>query len=103
MDVLVGWVLFVREFGLDFESVRPEVVALGLKKVCWQIFGAVAVVEAQGSAEGWSWYSPECRLAHNISPAILSVVDCLVEKIVEKQILKVGIVAVGFRDIFQEH
>jgi len=87
---------------LDAESVSTEVVTLGLQQVGGQVLGAVAVVEAQSSGEGGQRNTPQSRLADNVSPAALGGVDGLLEEVIEQQILKVGVVAVGVGDVLQE-
>lgn len=102
MDVLVFGVLLASELGVDAEGVGTEVVTLGLQQVGGQSLGAVAVVEAEGGAEGGSGDTPEGTFADNASPALLGVVDGLVEEVVEEEVLEIGVVAVGLGDVLQE-
>jgi hypothetical protein len=103
MIILVRWVLLAGKFGLDLESVRAEVISLRLEQVCGQVLGAVTVKPAEGSAESWSWYTEKCSLGHDVSPAWLSLVDSLVEEVIEKKILKIRVFPISRRDILQEN
>lgn len=94
VDVLALGVRLAGVLGLDAEGVGTEVVALGLEEVGGQVLGSVAVVEGQSGAEGGGGDAPESTLGDNISPARLSLVDGLVEEVVEEQVLKVGVGAV---------
>lgn len=102
VDVLALGVVLVGVLGLDAEGVGTEVVTLGLQQVGREVLGAVAVVEAEGSAEGRERDTPEGGLANNVSPAALSVVDGLVEEVVEQEVLEVGVVAVSVGDVLEE-
>lgn len=103
MNILALWVGGVGEFGLDAEGVGTEVIALGLEEVGREFLGAVAIVEAEGSAESRGRDTPESTLADNVSPASLSVVDSLIEEVIEQQVLEVGVLAVSVGDILQEN
>jgi len=102
VDVLALGEVLVGILGLDAEGVGTEVVTLGLQQVGREVLGAVAVVEAEGSAEGRERDTPEGRLADNVSPAGLSVVDGLVEEVVEQEVLEVGVVAVSVGNVLEE-
>jgi hypothetical protein len=88
--------------GLDAESVGTEVITLGLEEVGGQVLRAVAVVEAESGGEGRSGDTPQSGLADDVTPAVLSVVNGLVEEVVEEQVLKVGVVAVSVGDVLEE-
>jgi hypothetical protein len=88
--------------GLDAESVGTEVVTLGLEEVGRQVLGAVAIVEAESSGEGGGGDTPESSLADHVTPAVLGVVNGLLEEVVEEQVLEVGVVAVGLSDVLEE-
>ena len=102
MDILVLREGLAGVLGLDAESVGTEVVTLGLEEVGGQVLGAVAVVEAEGSGEGRSGDTPQSGLADHVTPAVLGVVNGLVEEVVEEQVLKVGVVAVGVGNVLKE-
>lgn len=102
MNVLALGEGLVGVLGLDAESVGTEVVTLGLQQVGGQVLGAVAVVEAEGGGEGRQRNTPEGRLADNVTPAGLGLVDGLGEEVIEQQVLKVGVVAVSVGDVLQE-
>lgn len=102
VDVLALLVLLVGEFGLDAEGVGTEVITLGLQQVGGQVLGAVTVVEAERGAEGRCGDTPESTLGNGVSPARLSLVDSLVEEVVEEQVLEVGVGTVGLGDVLQE-
>ena len=102
VDVLVSGVLLAGVLGLNAEGVGTEVVTLSLQQVGGESLCAVAVVEGQSSAEGGSGDTPESTLADNVSPALLGVVDGLVEEVVEEQVLQVGSLAVCRGDVLQE-
>ena len=103
MDVLTVGVLFVGMLGLDAEGVSAKVIPLPLKEVRRQVFAAVPVVEAQGGAEGRHRNAPEGALADDVSPAVLGVVDGLVEEVIEEQIFQVRVFPVCRGDVLQEH
>ena len=102
MNVLALWVLLVGELWLDAEGVGTEVVTLGLEKVGWEVLGPVTVEEGKGGGEARSWETPESTLGDDVSPAWLSLVNGLVEEIVEEEVLKVWVAAVGAGDVLQE-
>lgn len=102
MDVLALGEVLVGELRLDAEGVGTEVVTLSLQQVGGQVLGAVAVVEAEGSSEGGQRDTPQSRLADNVAPAGLSLVDSVGEELVEQQVLEVGVLAVGVGDVLQE-
>lgn len=102
VDVLALGQVGADEFGLDTEGMSTEVVTLRLQQVGGQVLGAVAVVEAQRSGEGRGGNTPEGTLADNMSPAVLGVVDSLVEEVVEQQVLELRVLAVGTGDVLQE-
>ena len=102
VDVLALRVLLAGELRLDAESVGTEVVTLGLEHVGGEVLGAVTVVEGQSSAEGRGGDTPEGTLGDNVTPAVLGGVDGVVEEVVEEEVLKVGVVAVGLGDVLEE-
>ena len=102
VDVLALLVLLVGVFGLDAEGVGTEVVTLGLQQVGGQVLGTVTVVEAEGGAESGCGDTPKSTLGDDVSPAGLSLVDSLVEEVIEEQVLEVGVGTVGLGDVLQE-
>lgn len=102
VDVLALGVLLVGELGLDAEGVGTEVVTLGLEKVGGEVGGAVTVVEGQSAAEAGCGDTPLGTLGDNVSPAVLCVVDGLVEEVVKEKVLKVGVAAEGRGDVLEE-
>ena len=103
MDVLSFWVLLTRTLGLDEEGVSTEVIALGLEEVGWKVLAAVAVIETQSSAEGRGGDTPLSTLGHDVSPSGLGLVDGVLEEITEQEILEIGVLAVGVRDVLEEN
>jgi len=89
MDILAFSIFLAGKFGLDLEGVCSKAISVCLKQVGRQILGAIAVKPAKGSTESWSWYAKKCSLRDDISPAWLSLVDSLVEEVVEEEILKI--------------
>jgi hypothetical protein len=102
VDVLALGVLLVGVLRLDAESVGTEVVTLGLEHVGREVLGAVAVVEGQSGAEGRGRDTPEGALGDDVAPAVLGSVDGIVEEVVEEEVLKVGVAAVGLGDVLEE-
>lgn len=104
VDVSVGadGVLVAGELGLDLEGVGTEVVTLGLEQVGGQVLGAVTVEPRQGGGEAGGGDSEKGGLGDDVSPAGLSLVDSLVEEVVEEQVLQLGVVAVSSSDVLQE-
>lgn len=103
VDVLALRVLRGGVLRLDLESVSTEVVTLGLEQVRRQVLGAVAIEPRQRRRESRGRDTEQRRLGNNVSPARLSLVDSLVEEVIEQQVLQVGVVAVRSRDILEEH
>ena len=119
VDVLALLVCLVGVLGLDPEGVRAEVVTLCLQQVGREVLGAVTVVEAQSGAESGSGDTPEGTLGNNtgrrlalrvlvmdkylLSPSGLGLVNGLAEEFVEKQVLKLGVLAVRAGDLLQEN
>ena len=102
VDVLALGVLLAGVLGLDAEGVGTEVVTLSLEKIGWEVLRPETVVEGEGSGEGRSWDTPEGTLGDNVTPAVLGSVDGVVEEVVEEEVLKVGVAAVGLGDVLQE-
>ena len=80
-----------------------EVITLSLQQVGWQVFGAISVEEGQRSAESRHGNARLDCICNHISPASLSIVDGLVEEVVEEKILEVRVVAVSRGDVLQEY
>lgn len=89
--------------GLDSERVSTKVISLRLQKIGREILRAIPVIPAQGGAKSGRRYTPQRALADNISPAILSLVDGFIEKVVEQQVLKVWVLTVCRSDVLQEY
>lgn len=102
MNVLSDLVLLVCEFGLDLEGVCTEVITLGLEKVGREVLGAVTIEPTESGGESGSWDTEKSSLGDNVSPSWLSLVDSLVEEVVEEKVLKVVIGAVCSCDVLQE-
>jgi len=102
VDVLALGEVGVGVFRLDAEGVGTEVVTLSLQQVGRKLLGAVAIVEAEGGAEGRSGDTPESGLADDVSPSLLGVVDGLVEEVVKQEVLQVRVLAVRVGDVLQE-
>ena len=103
MDILALGKILVGEFGLDTEGVGTKVITLGLEQVGGQVLSAIAIVEAKRGSESGQRDTPESRFADDVSPAILGLVDSLSEKLIEQQVLEVGVVAVSIGDVLQEN
>lgn len=88
--------------GLDFESVGPKVVPLGLKQISREILGAVAVVEAQGGTECWSGNAPFGTTRNSVPPSFLRIVNGLVKEAVKEKVFQVRIGAIGLRDVLEK-
>lgn len=102
VNVLVRREVLVGVLGLDAEGVGSKVVTLSLQQVGGELFGAVAVVEAEGSAERRQRDPQESSLADDVSPAALRLVDGLVEEVVEQEVVEVGVGTVGVGDVLEE-
>jgi hypothetical protein len=102
VDILTLWVLLARKLWLDLESVSTEVITLGLEKVGWKVLGAVTIEPVQRGCESWSWDAEKSGLGNDVSPSWLSLVDSLVEEVVEEQVLEVGVGPVSGGDVLQE-
>ena len=112
VNVLALRVFFAGVLRLDPEGVCTKVVTLSLEEVGGQVLGAVSVVEAKSSAESGRGNTPQSSLGDDtnlrvrfkyfqpnggclLSPAGLSLLDGLVEEIVEQQVFKIGVCAVS--------
>lgn len=102
MNVLVLGELGAGILRLDAEGVGTKVVTLSLEQVGGEVSGAVSIVEAQSRAESGGRDTPESTLADDVSPAILGLVNRLVEEIIEEQVLQVRVVAVGTGNVLQK-
>lgn len=101
--ILAFGILLASMLGLNPERVSTEVISLRLQKICWEILRAIPVIPAQGSAESGRGYTPQRALADNVSPAVLSLVDGFIEKVVEQQVLEVWVLTVCRCNVLQEH
>jgi len=102
VNVLAVGVLLAGVLGLDAEGVGTEVVTLSLEKVGGEVLGAVTVEPRQSGREGGSRDTKEGSLGNNVSPTGLSLVDGLVEEVVEQEVLEVRLAAVGVGDVLEE-
>ena len=102
MDVLTLWVLVTGALGLDEEGMSTEVITLSLEEVGGKVLAAVAVIETQGGAESRSGNTPLSTLGHDVSPSGLSLVDGILEEVAEQEVLEIGVLAVGLRDVLEE-
>ena len=91
VDVLTLGVSLARILRLDDEGVSTEVISLSLQKIGRQILGAVAVKECKSCAESRSGNARLDSVSNHISPSLLSIVDGLIEEVVEEQILQVRV------------
>lgn len=102
MNILALWEIGASELRLDAEGVGAKVVTLSLEQVGGEVSGAVSIVEAQSSAESGCGDTPESTLADSVSPAILGLVNSLDEELIEEQVLKVRVLAVGTGNVLEE-
>lgn len=102
MNVLAFGVLVAGVLGLDAEGVGTEVVTLSLEEVGGEVLGAVTVEPRQSGGEGGSRDTKEGSLGNDVSPAWLSLVDGLVEEIVEEKVLELRLLTVGVGDVLEE-
>jgi hypothetical protein len=103
VNVLTLLVLLIRTLRLNLEGVSTKVITLGLEEVGGEILGAVTIEPGQGGRETRGWDTEESCLGDNISPAGLSLVDSIVEELVEEKVLKVVVCTVGSGDVLQEY
>lgn len=103
MNVLALGVLLAGVLGLDAERVGTKVITLSLEKVGGEVLCSEAIEEGEGGGEGGRGDTPKGSLGDDISPAILCVVDGLVEEVVKEQVLEVRVRAVRLGDVLQEH
>ena len=89
-------------FWLNLKSMGAKVISLSLEHVGWQILGSIAIVPAQSSSESRSWDTPQSTFANDVSPSRLSLVNGLVEEVIEQQIFQVRIVAVCAGDVLEK-
>ena len=103
MNILALRILLVGMLGLDAEGMGAEIVTLGLQKVGRKVLATITIVEAKRRAEGGKGNAPECSLADDMSPARLSLVDCLVEKVIEQQAVEIRILTICVGDVLEEN
>lgn len=94
--------LFAGKLVKDLEGVGAKVVTLGLEQVSRQTSTAVTIVKGQSRGKGRGGDTPFGSSGHDVSPAVLGLVDGLVEEGVEEQILEVGVLTVSLGDLTQE-
>jgi len=102
VNILTLLVLRVRKLRLDLEGVGTKVITLRLEQVGGQVLGAVPVEPRESGGECRGRYAEESSLGDDVAPAWLRLVDGLVEEVVEEEVLKVGVGAVGGRDVLEE-
>ncbi|KAI6770536.1 hypothetical protein HG530_005165 [Fusarium avenaceum] len=102
VNVLAFGVLVAGVLGLDAEGVGTEVVTLSLEEVGGEVLGAVTVEPRQSGGEGGSRDTKEGSLGNDVSPAGLSLVDGLVEEVVEEKVLELRLLTVGVGNVLEE-
>jgi len=95
-------VLVVSEFRKNLEGVGTEVITLSLEKGSRETFGSVTVEEGEGGGESGSGDTPESTLSDDSAPSRLSLVDGLVEEVVEEKVLEVLVLLVSVGDVTEE-
>ena len=85
------------------EGVGTEVITLSLEQVGGKVLGAVSVEPRKSSGESGCGNTELDSLGNNVPPSGLSGVDSLVEEVVEEQVLKIGVLAVGVGDVLEEN
>ena len=83
-------------------GVGTEEIALGLEEVGGEAFGAVAVVVAEGGAEGGDGDAVEGGDAHHFPPALLGLAEHVLEERVEHEVRELRVGAVGVGDAVEE-
>ena len=102
MDVGVLGKLVRSKLIQDLESVSTKVITLGLQEVGGETGTSVTVVKGKSGREGRSGNTPLGGGSNNLSPAVLGLVNGVVEELVEEQVLELGVLAVGLGDLTQE-
>ena len=91
-----------RILWFDAESVSSKIISLRLDKVGGQVFGPIAVIETQGSAESRGRNSPQCSFRYDVAPPILCIVNSFVKEVIEQEVLKIRVLPVRRCNILQE-
>ena len=102
MDVLALGKLVAGELGKNAEGVGTKVVTLSLEEVSGEQLATVTVEEGESGGECGGGDTPEDGLSDHATPALLSVVDGLVEEVVEEKILELGVLAESSGDVLEE-
>jgi hypothetical protein len=113
MNILTLRQLVRFELRQNFESVSSEIISLSLQQSSRKTFRTISVKPTQSSTECRRWNSQSCAFSNDITPRRLSLVDCLVEEIIEQQVLQFivlypldcgvgGGTLVGFGDVSEE-
>lgn len=102
MDILALGIFGIRKLGLNLKGMGSKVIALRLEKIGGEVLRTIAVEPRKSCTESRSRNAENSGLGDDISPARLRLVNGFVEEIVEKQVLEVGVLAIGGCDVFQE-
>ena len=99
----------------DPEGMSAKVIPLSLNHRCRESFRAISIEPTQRGREGGSGDAQPCALGNDVTPILLSFMNCLVEEIIKQQILQlvvlytvsefgavVGGTLVGFGDVAEE-
>jgi hypothetical protein len=102
VDICVGRELLSGSLRKASVSVSTEVITLSLEEGSRELSSPVAIEEGESSGESRCRDSRDGSLSHNSSPAWLSLVDSLVEEIIEEQVLESWVLAVSIGDVAEE-
>lgn len=101
-DIFASLELSVLLAGQDTEGVGTEVVTLRLDEVGRDDLAAVAVEEGEGSGESGERNTPDDALSNDTPPTRLSLVEGLVEEVVEQEGFETLVLGVGSGDVAEE-
>lgn len=99
VNVFAFRVLITGVFRQDLEGMSSKVVSLSLEQAGRKRFRPVSIKERQCRRKGWSRNTPERSLGNDTTPSRLCLVDGLVEKVIEEQVLKIRLSLEGFCDL----
>ena len=102
MNVLVEGQLLGLLSGDDSESVGTEVVSLGLDQRSGQLLGSVTVEEGQCGGEGRNGNTPQSGLGDDSPPSGLSLLDGVLEEVIEQERLELRVLLECLGDVGQE-
>ena len=84
-------------------GMSPKVVALGLQQIGRQRRSAISIEVCQGRRERRNRQSQFDSGGDNTTPGRLSLFHCILEKVIQQQVFKVGILVEGVLNVLEKY